>query len=40
MNKEQARDEFRKLINDDKDFANEWQDTEEDFQEWYQDLVE
>ena len=34
IKKEQAREEFKQLINNNKDFANECQDTEEDFNEW------
>ena len=30
-----AYDEYYQLRNDDKDFANQWGDTEEDFKEWY-----
>jgi len=35
---EKARDEYNQLRKDDKDFANQWDDTEEDFQEWYKDV--
>jgi len=34
----QAIREFRQLREDDKDFAEQWEDTEEDFKEWLEDV--
>jgi hypothetical protein len=39
MDKEEAREWFRQLLNDDKDFANEWKDNEEDFEVWYDGII-
>lgn len=33
----EARDEYHQLRNDDPAFEEMWDDTEEDFQEWYED---
>ncbi len=34
MDKEEKRKEVEWLLANDKDFGDEWQDTEEDFQAW------
>ena len=35
---EDARAEFNQLREDDKDFASEWADTDDDFEEWHEDV--
>jgi hypothetical protein len=32
--KEEKRKEFKELLANDKEFGDEWQDTEEDFEHW------
>jgi hypothetical protein len=35
--KEEKRKEFKELLANDKDFGDEWQDTEEDFNVWLEE---